>query len=419
MSDKPRVIILGAGSRGTGYANFIARFPEKAEVVAVAEPRDFYRNRLGDEHHIPADRRFHSWTEVVARPRFADAVLICMQDDMHEEPAIACARLGYHILLEKPMAPTPEACQNIVTHVKAAKIVFAVCHVLRYTVFTRKLKQILQEQSIGDIVSIQHLEPVGHWHQAHSFVRGNWRNEKQSSFMLLAKCCHDVDWLRYIMDKPCRKVQSFGGLQHFRAECQPVGASDNCLDCPAEIENQCPYSALKIYLRDRIDKGITGWPADVLTNDQTAAGIRQALREGPYGRCVYKCDNDVVDHQVVNMQFEDGSTAAMTMTAFCNERGRQTRIFGTRGSLQADSRKIIVTDFLTGESKTIDTDILNDGGILSGHGGGDGGIMDAFLKAVATGDKSLILSGIEETLESHLMVFAAEKSRRTGLIQEV
>jgi predicted dehydrogenase len=419
MSDKPRVIVLGAGSRGTGYADFIARFPDRAEVVAVAEPRDFYRNRVGDAHNLPADRRFKCWTEVVARPRFADAVLICMQDDMHEEPAIACARLGYHILLEKPMAPTAEACQRIVTEVKAAGSIFAVCHVLRYTVFTRRLKQILQSGSIGDIVSIQHLEPVGHWHQAHSFVRGNWRNEKLSSFMLLAKCCHDVDWLRYVMDKPCRKVQSFGSLHHFRPECQPAGAADRCLDCPAEIEKQCPYSAIKIYLRDRIDKGAAYWPVDVLTPNPTAETVKKALREGPYGRCVYKCDNDVVDQQVVNMEFIDGSTAAMTMTAFCNEGGRQTRIFGTRGSLRADSKQIIVTDFLTGETKTIDTDICNDGGILSGHGGGDGGIMDAFLTAVATGDRTPILSGIDETLESHLMVFAAEQSRRTGQVQEL
>lgn len=419
MSDKPRIIILGAGSRGTGYANFVARFTERAEIVAVAEPREFYRNRIGDEHQIPDERRFLSWTEVAARPRFADAVLICMQDDMHEEPAIAFARLGYHILLEKPMAPTAEACQRIVAEVKAAKVIFAVCHVLRYTVFTKKIKEILNAKTIGDIVSIQHLEPVGHWHQAHSFVRGNWRNEKESSCMLLAKCCHDLDWLRYVMDKPCRKVQSFGSLMHFRAECQPAGAADNCLDCPSEIEKQCPYSAIKIYLRDRIEKGIVGWPVDVLTTDQTVEGVTKALRTGPYGRCVYKCDNDVVDQQIVNLQFEDGSTAAMTMTAFCNEGGRQTRVFGTRGALWADSKNIVVTDFLTGESKTIDTDIINDGGILSGHGGGDGGIMDAFLNAVATGDKSQILSGIDETLESHLMVFAAENSRRSGQVQSL
>lgn len=417
MSGKPQIIIIGAGGRGSAYSHFVQTFPERAEVVAVAEPRPFYRDRVATVHHIPADRCFRSWEDVAALPRFADAVLICTQDEMHEAPALAFARLGYHILLEKPIAPTEAACRRIVAAVKEAGVTFAVCHVLRYTVFTRRLKELLNSGRIGDIVSIQHLEPVGHWHQAHSFVRGNWRNSQESSCMLLAKSCHDIDWLRFIMNKPCRQVQSFGSLHHFRPESRPAGAADRCLDCPAGIEAMCPYSALKIYLRDRVFQGNLGWPTDVLTPDVNVPNVLKALREGPYGRCVYACDNDVVDHQVVNLLFADQSTASMTMTAFCNEGGRRTRIFGTRGSLHADSQSITVTDFLTGQSETLDTHITNDGGILSGHGGGDGGVMDAFLRAVETGDRSHILSGTDETLESHLMVFAAEESRLNGNVK--
>lgn len=419
MIEKPQIIVIGAGGRGSGYANLIHKLPERAKIVAVAEPRDFYRNRLADAHGIPNDLRFLSWEDIAARPRFADAVLICTQDDLHEAPALACARLGYHIMLEKPIAPTEAACRRIIAAVKEAGVTFAVCHVLRYTVFTRRLKQLLDSGIIGDIVSIQHLEPVGHWHQAHSFVRGNWRNTQESSCMLLAKSCHDVDWLRFIMNKSCRQIQSFGSTYHFRPECRPAGAADRCLDCPAGVEALCPYSALKIYLRDRVFQGNLGWPTDVLTPDVTVPNVLNALREGPYGRCVYACDNDVVDHQVVNMLFDNQSTASMTMTAFCNEGGRRTRIFGTRGSINANSQTIIVNDFLTGNTQTIDTDIVNDGGILSGHGGGDGGIMDAFLRAIETGDRSHILSGTDETLESHLMVFAAEASRLSGTVKTI
>ncbi len=419
MSEPLKLIVLGCGSRGSTYAAFTAKNPDRAKVVAVAEPRDFYRNRTGDLCGVPEERRYHSWTEVAALPKSADAVLICMQDAMHTEPAIAFARLGYHILLEKPMAPTAAECRKIVEAVKNAGVIFAVCHVLRYTAFSQLLKKTLNAGTIGDLVSIQHLEPVRHWHQAHSFVRGNWRNEKESSFMLLAKCCHDLDWIRYMMNVPCEKIHSFGSLKHFTRASQPAGAADRCTDCPAGIEVNCPYSALKIYLRDRVYQGNSNWPTAVLTSDVTPEGVLKALREGPYGRCVYCCDNDVVDNQVVNFSFAGDRTGQMVMTAFCNEDGRQTRIFGTRGSIRTDSRMIHVTDFLTGRQYDLDSETVDDGSILSGHGGGDFGLMDAFIRAIETNDRSYILSGVDETLESHLMVFAAEESRRTGKVIEV
>lgn len=419
MASPVKLIIIGAGCRGTGYAEFVKEFPERAKIVGVAEPRDFYRERIVKEHDVPAENTFTTWEDVAKVPKFADAVLICTQDNMHEEPAIAFANLGYHILLEKPMAPTAAACRRIVDAVKKNNVMFAVCHVLRYTVYTRKLKELLASKIIGDIVSIQHLEPVQNWHQAHSFVRGNWRNSKESCFMLLAKCCHDVDWLSHVMNKPCEEVQSFGSVYHFRPECRPANGADRCTDCLTEVESMCPYSALKIYLRDRIAHGQAGWPTNVITNDLTPAGVVKALEEGPYGRCVYACDNDVVDHQVVNMRFKDNSSCAMTMTAFCNEGGRQTRIFGTTGSIRGDSRKFYIQNFLTNEYTEIDTELNNDGGILSGHGGGDGGLMDAFVRALETGDSSYILSGVDDTLESHLMVFAAEESRLENKIVKI
>ena len=328
-------------------------------------------------------------------------------------PVEAAAALGYHLLLEKPIGPDEAGCRRIVAAAERHGVMLGVCHVLRYTAYTQALKAVLDAGTIGEIVSVEHLEPVGYWHQAHSFVRGHWRNETQSSPMLLAKSCHDLDWLRYVVGRPCERVSSFGSLKHFRREAQPAGASDRCVTCPSEVETRCPYSATRFYL-GRLEAGDTGWPVNVITSNFTEAGVIKALEAGPYGRCVYASDNDVVDHQVVNFEFQGGVTASFTMTAFTRARGRETRIFGTRGELYGDSQHLSVFDFLTNETTAIDTDVASDGSIRSGHGGGDDGLMAAFVRAVAQGDPSLILSGPQETLESHLMVFAAERSRRDG-----
>jgi predicted dehydrogenase len=407
-------IIIGAGSRGTGYATYAKAHPDRADVVGVAEPRETARMRLVAEHDIPPENIYTDWQAVAAREKFADAVVIATQDAMHTEPAIALAEKGYHLLLEKPMAPTAEECKRIVAAVKANNVILAVGHVLLYTAYTRTLKKMLDDGAVGEIVSIQHLEPVGYWHQAHSFVRGNWRNEAESSFMLLAKSCHDLDWIRYIMGEKCRSVSSFGALKHFRRAEKPPEAGDalRCLDCA--YEPQCPYSAKKIYL-GRLARGQTGWPTNVLAFDVTIEGVTEALRTGPYGRCVYECDNDVVDNQVVNMLFEGGKTASFTMTAFNQAAPRRTSIFGTRGEIYGDGVKIYLTDFLTDESSVIDTRSA-DASILGGHGGGDYGLMSTFIDAVANNDPGGLLSGPDETLESHLMVFAAEQARRENRV---
>jgi predicted dehydrogenase len=402
------LLVIGAGARGTGYAEYALQYPDQVKIVGVADPRAHYRSQMAIQHQIPAENVFADWTQAAERARFADGVIIATPDHLHAEPAIAFANLGYHMLLEKPMAPNAADCQRIAAAVRANGILFAVCHVLRYTAYTQKVKEIVSSGRLGEIVSLQHLEPVGYWHQAHSFVRGNWRNERESSFMLLAKSCHDLDWISHIMDKRCMQVSSFGSLKHFRAEAKPPGAADRCLDC--RIEATCPYSAIKIYL-GRIQRGEVGWPVDVLTPDVTPSGVTEALRTGPYGRCVYTCDNDVVDHQVVNMRFEDQATAVFTMTAFNRQRDRETRIFGTRGELYGNGQFVEVYDFLTDRTERFDTQI-SEGSLLSGHGGGDFGLMGHFVAALQHHDPALILSGAAETLESHLMVFAAEQARR-------
>jgi predicted dehydrogenase len=403
-----KVIVLGAGSRGRIYAGYAESFPEKMEVVGVAEPREFHRNEMKETFNIPEERVVDDWKKIAEMEKFADAVIIATQDNMHHEPLIKFADMGYHILLEKPMAPTKQECLEMRDAVKRNNIMFSVCHVLRYTNYTKALVKLVRDGKVGKVISMQHLEPVGFWHQAHSFVRGNWRNSEESTFMFMAKSCHDLDWISYVMDEKCKSISSYGSLQYFNKDNQPKDATDRCLDCPADIENHCPYSAKKIYL-GFLDQGVTGWPVNILHPQPTTESITQALREGPYGRCVFACDNDVVDHQVAAMEFESGSTCTFTMTAFNKAGQRKTQIFGTHGEINGDGRYIELFNFLTQETTKIDT--LKDNGILQGHGGGDFGLMENFIDALLADDPNMIISGIDETIESHMMVFAGEKSR--------
>jgi predicted dehydrogenase len=343
---------------------------------------------------------------------------VTTQDGDHVGPALAAAAMGYHILLEKPIAPTEAETRAVIEAAEAAGVLLTVCHVLRYTPHTIALRRLLAEGAIGEVQSIEHLEPVGWWHAAHSFVRGNWRNEGLSSPMLLAKSCHDLDWLLAVAGRPCERIASFGSLSYFNRAHQPEGAADRCLECPGQIEQSCPYSAKRIYL-GAVERGVTDWPLSVITHDPTREGVMAALADGPYGRCVYACDNDVVDHQVVSLEFAGGLTASFTMTAFTTMRGRNTRLFGSHGEITTDSRVITVDDFRTGERRVIETEVDADTGAGGGHGGGDGGLVTAFATALRTGDQGHVLSGSGESLRSHLLVFAAERARHQGTVEVV
>ena len=404
--------IIGAGSRGNAYAEYAQQNPERAKVVAVAEPREVYREKMARAHSIKKENIFSDWKSAAAQDRLADAVIIATPDSIHTEPAIAFANKKYHILLEKPMAISEKDCRAIVSSVLANKVFFAVCHVLRYTKYTQHLKKIIESNVIGDVVSIQHLEPVGYWHHAHSYVRGNWRNQESSTFMLMAKSCHDLDWLRYITGSKCKSISSFGNLKHFKRENKPKDAAARCISC--QSEPACPYSARKIYV-GRASKDDFGWPVDVITPDLSMEGVNKSLRDGPYGRCVYDCDNNVVDHQVVNMLFENGVTATFTMTAFSRQADRKTRIFGTRGELYGNGTLIKHYDFLHDETTTIEIN-ASEGTVGGGHGGGDYELMRHFIDAVSTNNPSHILTGPQETLETHLMVFGAERARTNNTV---
>ena len=412
-----RLAVVGAGSRGMTYGREGVRAGD-AVVTALAEPRVRRREAAAAEFGVPADRSVASWQELAERPDLdVDAVVIATPDQQHTEPALAFLARGLPLLLEKPMAPTEQEARIITEAAERAGVLVCVAHVLRYSAYTEQVKNLLDSGAIGDVVSVEHLEPVGWWHHAHSYVRGNWAREDLSNPMLLAKCCHDVDWLSYLVGRPALRLSSFGSLSHFTAANKPDGAAARCLDCG--VEPDCPYSARRIYLEHVHEPAAQRWPLSVLTEDLTEAGVTAALRDGPYGRCVYDCDNDVVDHQVVNLEYTGGVTASLTMTAFTPMGFRKTRVFGTRGTLEGDGYTVSVFDFLTSRTTTIQVVDAADPMAGEGHLGADGALTRSFLAAVRTGDAGHILTSPRESLHTHAIVWAAERARHQGVVELV
>jgi predicted dehydrogenase len=400
--DKPiTVAIAGAGGRGSMFSDLIASLPDEARVVAVAEPRTEYRDAVARRHGLPPENLFNDWREIAARPRLADAVVIATMDRDHVEPAVAFTRLGYHMLLEKPMATSLEDCRRIARAQEKARTITCVCHSLRYNAGFSELKRVVQSGAVGRIVTVDQLEQVVWWHQAHSFVRGNWSNEGRSTFMLLAKSCHDIDYIAHLVGTGCRRVQSFGALTYFTRENAPAGSGERCTACA--VEPSCAYSALRHYVEARRED----WPAATVSRDHSREAHRAAVTTGPYGRCVWKCDNDVVDHQVVSMEFDGDVTATFTMTAFAQSGGRKIRVHGTLGEVEFTEERMSVRTFADNAVKEVAF-----GQEEGEHGGGDMRVLKSFLAAVREGNPALVLTDVPESLRTHSIVFAAEKSRR-------
>ena len=399
-------VVIGAGGRGGAYASYAPGHPKEWRIVGVAEPIRHRNEALANAHHVPEAHRFATWQHVFERPKLADVCVITTPDHLHHAPAMAALEAGYDLILEKAIAPTWRECKEILELATRQGAMVAVGHVLRYAPFFRQMKHVVDSGQLGEVVSIQHLEPVEHIHMSHSFVRGNWHNTAESSPMLLSKSCHDLDILRWLVGRPCRKVQSFGSLRVFREEMAPPGATLRCTDgCPAEPT--CSYSALRIYLRERL------WGTHHLAiDDDSPESIRGALEHGPYGRCVYRNDNDVVDNQVVNMEFEGPVTVSFAMESMTSYGGRRTRIFGTKGDLVGDERFLDVSCFTAG--RTDRWDVREHASSLGGHGGGDHRLVRDLVQAVSRRDPSLLTSSLDTSMESHLIGFLAEESRHSG-----
>ena len=404
------VAIAGCGSRGQEtYAACQERFPERMKIVAAADIRPEKLRQMKERFGLADDQLYESAEEMLKAGRLADVMVIATPDRMHYQEAMDALRLDYHLLLEKPISPSAEECRAIEALALERDREVVVCHVLRYTVFYQKLKELIDSGVAGDVMSIQAIERVAYWHQAHSFVRGNWRNAGLSTPMILQKCCHDMDILLWLAGKKCLRVSSFGSLTHFTPDHTPSGAAERCVNCPVK---GCAYNAVDFYM-GKLRDNLLDWPLNVLTTDFTEESVMQALTDGPYGRCVYHCDNDVVDHQVVNLELEGGATINFTMCAFTKACARQIRIMGTCAEIVGDmERNTIEVLPFCGENELIDVNTLTSD--FSGHGGGDARMVDDLLHLVAGDGMGSALTSISRSVESHLCALAAEESRLNG-----
>lgn len=455
-ASKPLTIaLIGAGNRGAlAYAPYALAHPDKARFVAVADPDPEKRAYFAETHQIAPGMVFESDEALLAAPQLADAILISTQDWQHADAGVKAMQVGYDVLLEKPMANTLDDCVRLLRASEETGKQLQICHVLRFTNHFSKLREILRSGVIGEVMDIDHRENVSFWHMAHSFVRGNWGNEAKSSPMILAKCCHDLDILTWMTDDRCETLSSVGDLQHYTIENKPEGAPLRCTDgCP--VGETCIYNAdrfyhdktmiirglaesaqgferwiLKTYLkapwlirllalvypRVKILTDYREWPINVLlpqVKQMDRAAIPEAITEklktSDYGRCVYQCDNDVVDRQVVSMQFAKGTTVVLTMQGHSHREYRSTRIDGTLGTIFAEFGQagswVEVHDKLTGKIRRYNTSATTE----SGHGGGDLGLMDAFVRSVRGEIEPK--SSASDAIESHLMAFASEKAR--------
>lgn len=418
---KISVILIGAGDRGTKYIQQMRALPDKYEIVAVAEPVEGRRKFVQELFHLPDDMCFPGWKEILSQPKMAELALICTMDDMHYAPAMKAISLGYHLLLEKPAAQTPQECADIALAAQEKGVSVLVCHVLRYTPFYNAIKKILLDGTIGEVISAVMIEGVGNIHQSHSYVRGNWHSESQTTPMLLAKSCHDLDMLQWLLDKPCKKISSFGSLSYFTVENAPEGAPLRCADGTCPKQDTCPYNCIKLYYDDKENDWFRRAATRSFAESRipTDEEVMQALRTTDYGLCVFHANNDVVDHQVVNMVFEGGVTAQFSMNAF-NHGGRYIRLFGTDGELYANFSDESITVYTFKDKKTSQISVGKlDESILGGHGGGDGGIVRELYDYLSGSYTGYCAADIQRSAKNHLIGFAAEKARHTDTIVDL
>lgn len=411
------VALAGLGSRGKDtYAPVAKLLPEKMEITAIADIVEEKVEEVAREYGIPKERCYTSAEEMLKQERLADVMFIATQDRQHVGHAIPALEKGYDLLLEKPVSPDLDECRELLKVANETDRKVVVCHVLRYTPFYTKVKELIDSGVIGDVVTVMGIENVGYWHQAHSFVRGNWRNSEITSPMILQKCCHDMDLLLWLTGKTCESVNSFGSTYLFKEEKAPEGAAKRCLDGCA-VKAECPFDAEKIYITNEktgIAHGKSDWPCNILTLHPTEESVMEAIKTGPYGRCVYHCDNNVVDHQVVNLNMTDGSTISFTMTGCTEENSRFTRFMGTKGEIEASLHSNLITVKPFGkEQEVIDVSKLSDD--FSGHAGGDNRMVEQLLDMVREGtEPNRSMTTLDKSLESHYIALAAEQSRISG-----
>lgn len=400
-------VLIGAGSRGMIYSTWA-----KAHDISIAAVAELRKGRLeyaAKQLNVPHNRQFTNADNLFRLGKIADAAIITTLDRDHYAHVMQALDCGYDILLEKPISPDPGECLEIEQKANSLGRKITVCHVLRYTNFWSRIKDILDSGELGKIVAIKHSENIGNFHMAHSFVRGNWRNDTLSSPIIMQKSCHDLDILLWLTGAHCTRVSAFGGLSYFREENAPEGSSDRC--CTCSVVESCRFDAKKAYL-----PVLGQWPADVVCLEQTEESLLNALKTGPYGRCVYRCDNNVCDHMSILMEFDSGVTATFSLTAQTSACHRNIHIMCEDGEIKADDgkRQILVRKHVSSQADTFEERIIQVRTDGSGHGGGDAGIMEEFTANLRRPEESR--SSISQSVESHLMACAIEQARLTGTV---
>jgi len=400
-------IMIGAGDRGLrAYGIYAENQPEDIKFIAVADIDEEKRKKFAEVHGIADEMIFDSWDPVFAKGKFADAVFICTNERFHAVPAKLAMKKGYHIFLEKPIATDPETCLEIGELAEKYDKTFILGYVLRHTPFFSKIKELLDSGVIGKMRTIQHTENVGIDHYSHSFVRGVYNKENNAGPMILSKSCHDMDIMNFFTGSKCERIASFGSKSFFSRENAPEGTPDRCTDgCP--ISDKCRFFAPRMYLSEK-----DGFNVDVISVDTSPKAKMQALHEGPYGRCVYKCDNDVLDQQVISMEYGNGVNVSFVMNSFSFACDRRIRIMGTDGEIRGHFGKnqIEIYNF-----HTRDVELYQVNTVVDRHGGGDYYIMNEFIKMVRTGLRSE-LTNMAGSTSSHIMCFASEKARKEGRV---
>lgn len=400
-----KVAILGYGGRGYHYGRMCKGMKQDYEVVAVIDCSQEKLELARRTHGFSDDNLYLSIDDFIKKDKAADWVFVCTQDNSHHEHAVKLLNAGYDLLLEKPVACSIDDCVDIERLAKNLDRKVIVCHVLRYSIYYEKIKEIMESGVLGKIISIEQIENVAYWHQAHSYVRGDLRRKDESTPMILAKCCHDLDIAVYLANSKCSTVTSTGALNFFNRENAPEGATEYCVKgCKAKAT--CPYDCEKLYI-DKIKKYpkkvIEGmWPQSRLMSDSivTIPKLYDAVNNTRYGKCVFLSDNDVVDYQMTNMIFENGINSTLIMTAFCGDSYRETRVRGTLGEIKCNMAKSeIMLDIFGKKIKKVRL-----GHRLDAHGGGDRGLIVNLAKDTGRTDISM-------SIESHLIGFGAEISR--------
>lgn len=408
-TDSPlRVAVIGAGIRGTNLARRLSLSESGAVISAVAEPEDGKRRSFANEFNLPEEAIFTGWTDLTQKMVSCDAVIIATLDNQHAGPAVACLNRDWHILLEKPLADSFQDCMLIVKTQEERKKIVAVCHTLRFMEGFRSVKQILSNGTIGNLVHIEHMEAIGNLRFVHNYVRGRWSREKENTFLLLHKCSHDIDYINWLFSEQCIRVSSFGSLKYFTPANAPRGSARRCTD-GCLILDSCPYSAPALYVNSPLNE----WPARDICTVHTQDEHLDAVQNGPFGLCAWHAGNDVVDHQVVMMEFEGGATATCTLSGYSATNGRRIRLQGTQGEILFDEASGTITTKKFADDKE---DIIKVNPPGSYHPE-DQEIVDEWLSSIINSTPVTVNAG--EALRTHAVVFAAEISRRENRTVEM